>query len=92
MENQESNRRNFMKKAGLLVGGAIIATNSNASSLNEEEIKKLNPEQSEFMHRYGKWMDDFTEVIRLQKKSHTTMIIDLGWRCLHKKRMTLSLN
>ncbi len=32
-----------------------------------DEIKKLNPVQQEFMIKYGKWMDEFIEVIKIQK-------------------------
>ena len=68
MSNNETNRRKFMKNIGLATGGAIIGSNAMASTFTDDDIKKLNPEQQEFMGRYGKWMDDFTEVIRLQKK------------------------
>ena len=68
MSDQESSRREFMKKAGIVVGGTLIASDLAASSSNKDAVRKLNPEQNEFMERYGKWMDDFTEVIKLQKK------------------------
>lgn len=68
MSNYETNRRKFMKNIGLATGGAIVGSNVMANTLPNGDIKKLNPEQQEFMGRYGKWMDDFSEVIRLQKK------------------------
>jgi hypothetical protein len=68
MSKQESTRRKFMKTAGLVVGGSLIAKGSMANPLNEDEILKLNPAQNEFMKRYSLWMDEFTEVVRLQKK------------------------
>ena len=68
MSKQESSRRKFMKTAGLVVGGTLIAKGSMANTLNADEVRKLNPEQNEFMERYGLWMDEFTEVVRLQKK------------------------
>jgi len=57
-----------MKNIGLVTGGTLMGGSALASSFNPDDIKKLNPEQQDFMDRYGKWMDDFTEVIRLQKK------------------------
>ena len=35
--------------------------------VDKKEILKLNPEQQEFMMRYGNWMDEFTEVARIQQ-------------------------
>lgn len=57
-----------MKNFGLATGGAIIGSSALANKFTDEDIKKLNPEQQEFMDRYGKWMDDYAEAIRLQKK------------------------
>lgn len=68
MSKQEATRRKFMKTAGLVVGGSLIAKGSKSNPLNEDEILKLNPSQNEFMKRYSLWMDEFTEVVRLQKK------------------------
>jgi hypothetical protein len=68
MSNYETNRRKFMKNIGLVTGGTLLGGSAVANSLHPDEIKKLNPEQQAFMENYGKWMDDFTEVIRLQKK------------------------
>ncbi len=67
MTDSESGRRKFMKKVGLLAGATILSSGAQANPFDSSEIKKLNPTQQEFMHRYGEWMDDFTEVIRLQK-------------------------
>ncbi len=68
MSKQESTRRKFIKTAGLVVGGSLIAKGSMAKPLNEDEILKLNPAQNEFMGRYSLWMDEFTEVVGLLKK------------------------
>ena len=38
-----------------------------AGFLDEEEIKRLNPEQQEFMMRYGHWMDEMTELAKKDK-------------------------
>lgn len=68
MSKKESNRRNFLKYLGLSVGTTLLSTNVFASFINESELKKLNFEQQEFMIRYGKWMDEFVEGIKLQKE------------------------
>lgn len=68
MSDHETNRRKFMKNVGLVTGGTLLGGSAMANTFNNDDIKKLNTEQQEFMHRYGKWMDDFTDVIRLQKK------------------------
>jgi len=56
-----------MKNIGLAAGATILASSAQANPFDNAEVKKLNPKQQEFMLRYGKWMDDFTEVVRLQK-------------------------
>jgi hypothetical protein len=67
MSEQESTRRKFLQIFGLTAGATLLNKTSLASFTDQEEIKKLNPEQQEFMIRYGKWMDEFTEVARIQK-------------------------
>ena len=68
MSEQQSNRRNFLKKLGLSAGATIVSTTGMAAFIDATEIKKLTAEQQEFMIRYGKWMDEFTVLIRVQKK------------------------
>ena len=76
----ESSRRSFLKTLGLSAGATLVSTNILGSFVNKDEILKLNPEQQKFMTRYGSWMDDFTNVIRMQKTApdnldnHKTMI------------------
>lgn len=60
-------RRNFMKMLGLTAGAALTGTSALAAFVDKTEILRLTPEQQEFMLKYGQWMDEFTEVIRLQK-------------------------
>jgi hypothetical protein len=67
MSEKQSARRKFLKYLGLSAGATLVSTGALGSFLDAEEIKKLNPEQQEFMLRYGKWMDEFIEVIRTQK-------------------------
>lgn len=73
MTDNSSNRRNFLKYLGLSVGATLASNSAIASFIDQTEIKQLNPEQQEFMNRYGKWMDDFVEVIRLKKNEGESM-------------------
>jgi hypothetical protein len=67
MSEEQSSRRNFLKFLGLSAGATLVSSSALAAFVDKKEILKLNPEQQEFMIRYGKWMDEFTEVIRIQK-------------------------
>jgi hypothetical protein len=79
--SEQPSRRNFLKFLGAFAGTTMISSNAFAGFVREEEIKKLNPEQKEFMLRYGKWMDEFIEVIRVQRaepdnmENHRRMIV-----------------
>ena len=67
MSEKQSTRRRFLQFLGIYAGATLVSTGALGAFLNPAEIKKLNPEQQEFMLRYGKWMDEFIEVIRIQK-------------------------
>jgi len=67
MLEKQSTRRNFLQLFGLSAGASLVSANTLAGIIDETEIRKLNPKQREFMIRYGKWMDDFIEVIRVKK-------------------------
>ncbi len=69
MSEQQSSRRKFLKILGLTGAASMVGTNALASFNEPSEILKLNAEQQEFMIRYGKWMDEFLEVIRIKKKN-----------------------
>ena len=69
MSEQQSSRRKFLKILGLTGAASMVGPNALASFNEPSEILKLNAEQQEFMIRYGKWMDEFLEVIRIKKKS-----------------------
>ena len=69
MSDLSSDRRKFLKILGLSTTATLVSSSVFANFINESEIKKLNPAQQEFMMRYGKWMDDFTEIIRIQKSA-----------------------
>lgn len=66
MTDKSTGRRSFIKLTGL-AAGLGLSTPALAGFLKEDEIKSLNPVQLEFMKRYGEWMDEYIDVIRLQK-------------------------
>ena len=66
--SEQSTRRKFLQVLGLSAGATLASTGVLGSIVNHEEIHRLNPGQQEFMIRYGQWMDEFIEVIRIQKK------------------------
>jgi hypothetical protein len=68
MLDLKSTRRNFFKFLGLTAGTTLISQTSFAEHLDQTEIKKLTAEQKEFIILHEKWMDEFIEVIRVQKK------------------------
>ncbi len=67
MLDSKSSRRNFFKFLGLTAGTTLMSQASFGAHLDETEIKKLNPEQKEFILLHEKWMDNFIEVIKVQK-------------------------
>ena len=67
MSEKETTRRKFLQFLGLTAGATMLSSDALASPVDEAEILKLNPEQQEFMISYGKWMDEFIDVIRIQK-------------------------
>jgi len=69
----ESSRRSFLKTLGLSAGATLVSSNIFGSFVDKDEILKLNPEQQKFMTRYESWMDQFTNVIRIQKSEPENM-------------------
>ena len=83
-ETQKQNsRRDFLRIVGLSAGTVLLSTSAFSSFIDKTEVRKLNPKQQEFMLRYGKWMDDFIEVIRKKKREPDN-------QGHHKVTMTLS--
>jgi hypothetical protein len=74
MTENQSSRRKFLKFLGLFAGTTMVSTNAFAGFADAEKIKKLNPAQREFMLKYGQWMDEFTEVVRIQKTNPDDMV------------------
>jgi len=67
MSNLKSDRRNFLKYLGLTTTATVASNSVFASFIDTSEILQLSPVQQEFMLRYGKWMDEFVEMIKIQK-------------------------
>lgn len=67
MSQNNSTRRKFLQFIGLTASATVISKSALANFTNHTEILKLNSVQQEFMIRYGEWMDEFTEVVRIQK-------------------------
>ena len=71
MDGYESTRRDFLKKLGLVVGGAAMASTgfSQVTELiqNKKEEFKLTPVQQQFMDKYEKWLDSFHDMAKFQK-------------------------
>lgn len=63
---ETSSRRKFLKLLGLSAGATFTASVSVAGQA--EEILELSGEQREFMLMYERWMDEYIQVIRTQKK------------------------
>ena len=80
---EQNSRRNFLRIVGLSAGAALVSTSAFSTFIDKTEVLKLNPKQQEFMLRYGKWMDDFIDVIRKKK-------VEPGNQEHHKVTMTLS--
>lgn len=70
MDAYEISRRNFLHKLGLTVGAAAVATTGISGTISESNLNfGLTEEQVDFMAKYDVWMDEFIEVIRIQKKN-----------------------
>ena len=73
MEVFDKDRRDFTKKVGLTVTATALATSGvNGASeiiLNKKEEFPLTTEQTNFMIKYEKWLDEFHDMAKLQKVS-----------------------
>ena len=70
MDQYESNRRKFILGLGLSIGAVMTATSAIKAGVNgKKDSIVISPEQQDFMIKYEKWMDDFIDVIRVQKIS-----------------------
>ena len=87
MEKEENNSRRKFLRSGIITaattGTAMISTNAFSAFINQAEVLKLNPKQQEFMLHYGKWMDDFIDVIRKKQaepgnQEHQKVVVKLS--------------
>src|SRR5674476_779505 len=68
MDGYEDNRRWFLRRLGFTLGGTLTASSLiSANILETDKDMNISPEQKAFMDEYEKWMDEFIEVIRIQK-------------------------
>jgi hypothetical protein len=68
MEGFEDKRRGFLKTLGLTVGGVMFAGASATAKIVEEKIKfPLSEDEQKFIDMYEVWMDNFIEVIKIQR-------------------------
>lgn len=68
MDGYEDKRRSFLRKLGFTLGATLTASSLISANIIEssQEIN-ITQDQKEFMNHYGKWMDEFIEVIKIQK-------------------------
>ena len=68
MDGYEDNRRQFLRKLGFTLGGTLTASSLISANIIDTDMSmNISPEQKAFMDSYEKWMDEFIEVIRIQK-------------------------
>lgn len=67
MSEKQSTRRNFLQLLGLSASASLVCTTALAGIADATEIRKLNLKQQAFMIRYGKWINEFMEVVRIKK-------------------------
>ena len=68
MDGYEDKRRDFLRKLGFTLGATLTASSVISANIVESNLDmSITPDQKEFMTHYGKWMDEFIEVIKIQK-------------------------
>ena len=67
MSEDQTSRRKFLELVGLTAGATLLSTGAIAGFVNHEDIRRLKPDQQEFMLSYGSWMNEFMDVINIQK-------------------------
>ncbi len=78
MDGYESNRRDFLTKLGLIVGGITLTATGfgNVSEMITEKKENflLTPEQTKFMVKYEKWLDEFHDMAKFQKSDSENLV------------------
>ncbi len=68
MDPYEDKRRGFLRKLGFTLGATLTATSLiSANIIQPSPEMNITPDQKAFMKEYEKWMDEFIQVIRIQK-------------------------
>jgi len=68
MDGYEDKRRSFLRKLGFTLGATLTASSLiSANIVTPSQEMNISPDQKAFMNMYEKWMDEFIEVIRIQK-------------------------
>ena len=73
MDAFESNRRDFLKKLGIIIGATALSGTGLAEvatdiMIDKKDEAELTPEQSKFMVKYKQWLDKFHDMAKFQKK------------------------
>lgn len=70
MDGFEDKRRDFLKKLGLTVGSMVLVGSSATAKIIEEKIQfPLTEKQQQFIDMYENWMDNFIEMIKIQRNN-----------------------
>ena len=67
MSEEETSRKSFLQMLSLAAGATLVSKSGLAKGFDQTEIRKLTAEQQKFMTEYEQWMDEFIEVVRIQK-------------------------
>jgi len=71
MDGYESNRRDFLKKLGLIAGATAITVSGVGELTNLIDAKLenyvLKKKKKAFLVKYGKWLDEFHDMAKFQK-------------------------
>ncbi|MCK9639805.1 MAG: hypothetical protein M0R39_07830 [Prolixibacteraceae bacterium] len=69
MNGYDENRRKFLSKLGLTLGVTLTGTTIlQGAETPSSDTFAIDKDQKVFMENYERWMDDFIEVIKVQKK------------------------
>ncbi len=69
MNGYDENRRRFLTKLGMTLGVTLTGTKvMQGAEASSSDALAITAEQNSFMINYERWMDDFIEVIKFQKK------------------------
>ncbi len=69
MNGYDENRRRFLTKLGMTLGVTLTGTQvMQGENVPSTDALVLSADQTLFMKNYERWMDEFVEVIKVQKK------------------------